>query len=67
MEYYKLVNKIPVPCTMIEWAQAYDFGNKKDRIIKQEYVRAKGRKSLISTVFLGLDHNFNFNRKSSNR
>lgn len=43
----------PVPEPDLEkWA--HWFGNNEDRIVKQEHIG----KIMVSTVFLGLDHNF---------
>lgn len=56
MDYYKLVNKLPVPCSLLEWAATYGMKKDKNRVIKQERHRIKGKKVFISTVFLGLDH-----------
>jgi len=50
--HYKLVGKKVVPCTLGEWAEFFE--RRSDRILKQDKVG----KLLVSTVFLGLDHNF---------
>lgn len=51
-KYYKLVNKKPKPCTLQEWGDT--FGNRSRRVADD-----KINGVTISTVFLGLDHNFN--------
>jgi len=43
-----------VPCTMMEWAKWFE-DNCEERIVKKTTLD-DGR--LVSTVFLGLDHNF---------
>jgi len=54
-DYYKLNEKgEPIKCaSMIEWAMWYEK-NRWERVVKQTRVRG----CLISTVFLGLDHNW---------
>jgi hypothetical protein len=53
MLWYKLVDKIAVPCKdAIEAAQAFEDSN---RVVKQTYL--KPTPYWVSTVFLGLDHN----------
>jgi hypothetical protein len=51
MKKYVLMNKMPVLCDdILEWSKNYE----QNRIIKQEYIL----NIFISTIFLGLDHNF---------
>jgi hypothetical protein len=52
MDMYKLVDKIPVPCTVEEYGEEH----RKDRTVGKT-ILPDGRK--VSTVFLGLDHNWN--------
>lgn len=52
MKYYKLVNKIPVECNLLDLAEFLnESGNCK-------ISKTKINDILISTVFLGTDHNF---------
>lgn len=53
--YWKLIGRITVPCTMAEWAIEID---KESRIVKQENVGLM----FVSTVFLGLDHQYAYRR-----
>lgn len=49
---YRLVGKVPVPCKDAhEWAQAW----KEDRRVARTQINPEVS---VSTVFLGLDHNF---------
>lgn len=49
---YKLIGKLPVPCSNTrEWAESLES---IDRQVAQDQVGGL----IISTVFLGLDHNF---------
>lgn len=50
MHHYRLNGHTPVPCTLEEWAR----GNREDRRVA---ATAKDGVS-VSTVFLGLSHNF---------
>lgn len=50
IRYYKLIGKLPVPCSLEEWC---DWFAKGDRIVRQDQVGPLR----VSTVFLGLDHN----------
>jgi hypothetical protein len=52
-EHYVLDGKKPVRAELMEWARWFE-GNREDRIV----ARTQIGKVLISTVFLGLDHNF---------
>lgn len=54
MYYYKLDGHDVVPATRDEWSTSF---NKPDRIVRQTRLESV----LISTVFLGLDHNFGTN------
>lgn len=55
---YILVGKEPVPCEdLLEWARWYETA---DRRVQQDYVGA----IFVSTVFLGLDHSFAFDRNA---
>jgi hypothetical protein len=49
---YKLAGHEPVPCTLMEWAEWFEGGN---RIVEQTDVNPDVR---VSTVFFGLDHQF---------
>jgi hypothetical protein len=52
LKYILLDNGIAVPCPSLKaWCDWYET---HDRVIRQEVI---GR-SMVSTVFLGLDHNF---------
>lgn len=51
---YILDGKVPVPCEdLLTWAEWIENGHEQ-RIVKQEYVGP----FWVSTVFMGLDHNF---------
>jgi len=50
-DFYKLVGKQAVPCTLLEWSV---FFNTRNRCI----IKTKIKDSVISTVFLGINHNF---------
>jgi len=49
--YYKLDGKIPVPCGLMEWSAMIESGRQR---LWQDEVGDQ----LVSTIFLGLDHNF---------
>jgi hypothetical protein len=51
VKYYKLIGKLPVPCSLLEWAKWNETDN---RTVRQDRVGPL----FVSTVFLGLDHNF---------
>ena len=52
MRYYKLVGTLVVPIDdMWEWARAYEY----DSPVRRDVIDG----SLVSTIFLGLDHGFN--------
>jgi|SRR5688572_6003576 len=53
--YYKLVDKKPVPCTAQEYIDQYRGEKDKERIIKKTPMPDG---SEVSTVFLGLNHNY---------
>ena len=55
-DYYILIDKKPVAVPMFEWAEWFENAG-EERIIKQDEVKDK----FISTVFLGLNHNWNLN------
>lgn len=50
-KYYKLENKIAVPCELDEWARCLEL---KTKIVQQTQIGAVE----VSTVFLGLDHSY---------
>ena len=50
MTYYKLVNKVPVECSLMDWVISFV---KDKRIDFTELGLFK-----VSTIFLGIDHNF---------
>jgi len=50
MEMYKLVDKIPVPCTIEEWGETHRSASRTLGLTKLP----DGYR--VSTVFLGLDH-----------
>ena len=50
-DFYKLDGKTVIPCNLLEWAQWLE---KADRIVKKTTIG----EIKISTVFLGLDHNY---------
>lgn len=54
IKHWILVDHEPVQCTLMEWGEW--FGKSPDYIIEQTNV--DGVK--VSTVFLGIDHNFAF-------
>lgn len=55
-EYYKLIGRLPVPCRdAVEWAIWFESAAGGGRIVKVDRVGPLR----VSTVFLGLDHNFN--------
>lgn len=54
MSHYKLVGKDAVPCELMEWAE--DFG--KDRTVAKSRLENGPDTAVVSTVFLGLDHQF---------
>lgn len=47
--YYKLINREPVPCELMEWAMWFEVA---DRQVADDSVGG----ARISTVFLGIDH-----------
>jgi len=49
LRHWKLVNKVPVRCGLMEWAE---FFGKKERHIKATQLPGVW----ISTIFLGIDH-----------
>ena len=49
MDMYKLVDKVPVPCTVEEWGEMHRGNRSVARTTQPD-----GRR--VSTVFLGLDH-----------
>ena len=49
--HYKLEGKIPVECTVTEWAEWYETNDR--RVGKHEVGNCR-----ISTVFLGIEHGF---------
>lgn len=52
--FYRLENKVPVACDMIEWARWFE-ANPDARVVAQH----DGPTGVsISTVFLGLDHSW---------
>lgn len=52
--FYKLIGKLPVPCSFEEWIQwSVERGQSGTVPVKQEQVGPL----FVSTVFLGLDHN----------
>src|SRR5271157_2085879 len=56
LKKYKLTkDKDIVECTLEEWCSTYDRDDTQ-RVVKQENVG----KFWVSTVFLGIDHNFGF-------
>ena len=53
MDRYILIDKIPVPePDLIKWAQWFETGNRRvaETVVLEKY--------WVSTVFLGMDHNF---------
>ena len=49
--HWKLDGRIPIPCGLMEWANILERG---EHVLWQDEVGD----SLVSTVFLGLDHRF---------
>ncbi len=52
-DHWILVDREPVKCTLLEWGKWFETD---DRIIEQTDLEGDVR---VSTVFLGIDHNFN--------
>jgi hypothetical protein len=50
-KYYKLIGKLPVPCTLYAWAHWFPTA---ERIVHLDHVGPLR----VSTVFLGLDHSW---------
>ena len=50
--HYKLVDRVPVPCTLAEWGRMMEDGNGR-RVAEFELGDVR-----VSTVFLGIDHQF---------
>lgn len=50
--YYKLDGKIPIRCNNIEWSNLFERSN---RIV----AKTKKNDIVVSTVFLGIDHQYN--------
>lgn len=54
--HYVLKNRVPVSCeNILEWGRMFESS---ERIVAQDTVRG----CFVSTVFLGLDHNFGLGR-----
>lgn len=51
MKYYRLDGRTPVPCDIETWARRFQ---EDERIVRQETIG----EVMVSTVFLGLDHDF---------
>jgi hypothetical protein len=51
--HYKLIGKLPVPCTLMEWAHWME-AEPTARIVKRTTIGTL----YVSTVFLGIDHNW---------
>lgn len=51
-DYYREENGAPVPCTRAEWISQFRWNNRWHRVT---YLRGQIR---VSTIFLGLNHNF---------
>lgn len=56
--FYKLVDKNPVPCTMMEWAENMDGPTRQLALTKVHGDENFQKGIVVSTVFLGLDHNY---------
>lgn len=54
-EYEHYFNRLGMPVEMMEWAREFEGEN---RIIKQTRHKENGKEFWLSTVFLGLNHNF---------
>lgn len=52
-QFYKLIGKLPVPCSMEEWVQWCVKRGEATAVVKQDKIGPL----FVSTVFLGLDHN----------
>jgi len=50
-KFFKLENNIPVPCSLMEWVQYMAIANRSIFKTKIDDVE-------VSTIFLGLDHNY---------
>ena len=55
--FYKLVEREPVRCTLLEYAQ--NMQSETNRIVAQTKIEAL----LISTIFTGIDHSFGLGEK----
>lgn len=53
LEHYILIDRTPIAVTLLAWAKWWE-AHDKERIVAQDTVG----NSFVSTVFLGLDHNF---------
>jgi hypothetical protein len=51
--HYKLIGKLPVPCSLMEWAHWME-AEPLARIVKRTEIGTLW----VSTVFLGIDHNW---------
>lgn len=51
--FYKLVDRIPVPCALREWATLFQS---QQRVSHDEVTRPDSDPVSVSTVFLGMDH-----------
>ena len=60
--HFKLDGHVPVPCDLMEWAKEIEGTTGATTVGQGIYSRVVGRDTikdvLVSTVFLGLDHNF---------
>lgn len=54
---YILVDRVPVLVPSMEWAKWIEGGNDNRRVCLDHFKKENGHYS-VSTVFLGLDHNF---------
>lgn len=55
--HYKLVGHEAVPCSVHEWAVAFEGERRGERIVE----RTERDGVVVSTVFLGTDHSFSTN------
>jgi len=54
-DHYMLIGQTPVPCDLMTWARSFE-DSPRERVVKQTWVM--GDLCWVSTVFLGLDHQF---------
>lgn len=61
--YYILEDGEPKPVAdVLDWAKWFENAFPNPRVVQQDYLKIPGmkRKVKVSTIFLGVDHNFHF-------